>query len=188
MPRNRPRPHTTTYDLARRRRPLVRMVWPVLAGVLSLVLAFAGIAAVSRAVSPAPAASTSGQTPPAVASPTTAPTPTPTITSPQGQVDAAAIQGVTTRFVDAWLQRDRAKRKTQLTATATKDLAAALMKTADQNIPRTKRAGTAPVIESRTDGVAIVLQQLADSTTLKLTVTNGADGTWRVTSIDMAAG
>lgn len=167
------------------------MIWLVLAGGLGLVLAFAGIAAVSRALSPAPAASlpaSTSTTPPVAASPAATPTPTPTITSPQGQADAAAIQSVATRFTDGWLQRNRAKRKAQLAATATKDLAAALMRTADQNIPRTKRAGTAPVIESQTDGAAIVLQQLADSTTLKLTVTNGADGTWRVTSIDMAAG
>lgn len=185
MARQRPRPYRTTYDIGRRRRegPL-RLVWVVLAAVVGVVLAFAGIAAVSRAVS------ASGGSPvpqlPAPAAASSAPaSPTPTLVAPQDQVDELTIHNITGSFTDAWLQRNRAKRKAQLGATATAELAAALMKTSDQNIPRTTKEGAA-TIDSRVDGLAIVLQELGDHTVLRVTVAqSGTSGSWLVSDVDL---
>lgn len=95
------------------------------------------------------------------------------------------IQNVASSFTHAWLQRDRAKRKAQLSATATAELTAALMKTDEQNIPRTTTEGSA-TIDSRADGVAIVLQGLADTTVLRITVVKtGEDGSWLVSDVDL---
>ena len=95
------------------------------------------------------------------------------------------IQNVASSFTDAWLQRDRTKRQAQLEATATAELAAALMKTDDQNIPRTSKEGSA-TIDSHADGVAIALQSLADTTVLRITVVKtGTAGTWLVSDVDL---
>lgn len=186
MPRKRPRPHVTTYDLTRRRSPL-RALWLALAALLGLVVAFAGMAAVSRAMTPhtpsdEPSPAVSASVTPSAASVT----PSPPITAPQDQVDELQIEATATRFVDAWLQRDRAKRKSQLESSATKELTAALMKTDDQNIPRTTREGSA-TIDSRADGVAIVLQSLADASVLRITLVQNDSARWLVTSVDEAA-
>lgn len=183
MVKQRPRPYRTTYDIGRRRTGHVRLVWVVLAAVLGVVLAFAGIAAVSRAVS-SPAGSPAQQPAPATSS-SAPPSPTPTLVAPQDQVDELTIQNVAGAFTDAWLQRNRGKRKAQLGATATAELAAALMKTADQNIPRTRKEGPA-TIDSRVDGLAIVLQGLGDASVLRITVAQtGAAGTWLVSDVDL---
>ena len=191
MPRRRPRPYRTTYDLPSRRRP-VRMVWLGLAAVLGVVLAFGGVAVVSRAISrpaaPVPQPVTSTVSPPA-ATPTIAGTagPSPTVTAVGNQVDDAVITGVAGRFVDAWLQRDRAKRKTQLAQTANGELALALMRTDAQNIPRIKKNGAA-VIDSRAEGVAIVLQPMTDPTVLRITVVmQPGSPAWLASNVDLPA-
>ena len=190
MPRRRLRPYTTTYDLPGRRRP-VRMVWLGLAAVMGVVLAFGGLAVVSRAMSqPAPVAPRASSTvrPPAapsiIASTVAA---RPTVTATQERVDDAVITGVAGRFVDAWLQRDRAKRKAQLAQTASAELAAALMRTDAQNIPRITKHGAA-VIDSRAEGVAIVVQPMTGSTVLHLTVVmQSGSRAWLVSNVDMPA-
>lgn len=185
MARQRPRPYRTTYDIGGRRPNPRRLVWVVLAAALGVVLTFAGIAAVSRAVSAPPGPATAQQ-PTAAGTPSlTAPSPTPSLVAPQDQAEEVTIQNVANSFSDAWLQRDRAKRKAQLSATATAELTAALMKTDDQNIPRTSKDGS-PAIDSRADGVAIALQGLADTTVLRITVVKtGEDATWLVSDVDL---
>lgn len=185
MARQRPRPYRTTYDIGGRRPSPRRLAWVVLAAVLGVVLTFVGIAAVSRAVS-ASAGPTTAQPPTAAATPSVpAPSPTPSLVAPQDQAEEVTIQNVASSFTDAWLQRDRTKRQAQLSATATADLTAALMKTDDQNIPRTSKEGTA-TIDSHADGVAIALQSLADTTVLRITmVKSGAASTWLVSDVDL---
>lgn len=185
MARQRPRPYRTTYDIGGRRPSPRRLVWVVLAAVLGVVLTFAGIAAVSRAVSrpvgPAPAQQPTAAVTPSVS----APSPTPSLVAPQDQAEEVTIQNVASSFADAWLQRNRAKRQAQLSATATTELTAALMKTDDQNIPRTSKEGAA-TIDSRADGVAITLQDLADATVLRITVVKSShDGSWLVSDVDL---
>lgn len=183
MAKKRPRPYRTTYDIGRRPTSPRRMVWLVLAAVLGLLLTFAGIAAVSRAISrPAGQATAQQQS----SAPTVATlSPTPSVVAPQDQAEEVTIQNVAGSFADAWLQRDRAKRKAQLSATATAELTAALMKTDDQNIPRTSKEGSA-TIDSRVDGVAIALQGLVDTTVLRITVVStGTAGTWLVSDVDL---
>lgn len=105
--------------------------------------------------------------------------------APQHQTEEVTIQNVASGFADAWLQRGRANRKVQLSATATAELTAALMKTDEQNIPRTTKEGPA-TIDSHTDGVAIALQGLADTTVLRITVVKtGGDGSWLVSDVDL---
>lgn len=183
MAKKRPRPYRTTYDIGRRRTSPRRMVWLVLAAVLGVVVAFAGIAAVSRAISrPAGQATTQQQS----SAPTAATlSPTPSVVAPQDQAEEITIQNVASSFTDAWLQRDPAKRKAQLSATATAELTAALMKTDDQNIPRTGKEGSA-TIDSRAEGVAIAQQGLADTTLLRITVVKSShDGSWLVSDVDL---
>lgn len=186
MAKRRPRPYRTTYDIGRGQPSPRRLVWLVLTGVLGVVLAFAGIAAVSCAVStPAGPATAQQQTSPATPSSVSAPSLTPSLVAPQDQAEEVTIQNIASSFTDAWLQRDRTKRKAQLGATATAELAAALMKTDDQNIPRTSKEGSA-TIDSRADGVAIALQGLADTTVLRITMVKaGATGTWVVSDVDL---
>lgn len=184
MDRQRPRPYRTTYDIGRGRPSPRRVVWVVLAAVLGVVVTFTGIAAVSRAVS-APAGPTTAQQATAAATPSVpAPSPTPSLVAPQDQAEEVTIQNVASSFADAWLQRDRTKRQAQLSATATADLTAALMKTDDQNIPRTTKEGSA-TIDSHADGVAIALQSLADTTVLRITVVKSGAGTWLVSDVDL---
>lgn len=161
------------------------MVWLVLAAVLGVVVAFAGIAAVSRAMSrPAAPSTAPGQAPStAPAAPTLSPSSS--LVAPQDQAEEVTILNVASGFADAWLLRDPAKRKARLSATATAELTAALMKTDDQNIPRTNREGS-PTIDSHADGVAIALQGLADFTVLRITVVKtGEDGSWLVSDVDL---
>lgn len=182
MAKQRPRPYRTTYDTGRRRQSPLRLVWLVLASMLGVVLAFAGIAAVSRAVS-APTGPVQQQATPVTSS--ASPSPTPSLVAPQDQAEEVTIQNLAGSFTDAWLQRDQTKRKAQLSATATAELTAALMKTDDQNIPRTSKEGTAS-LESRADGVAITLQSLADTTVLRITMVKaGAADTWVVNDVDL---
>lgn len=185
MARQRPRPYRTTYDLGGARPSPRRLVWVVLAVVFGVVLAFAGIAAVSRAVS-RPVGPATAQQPTAAATPSLSPpNPTPSVVAPQDQADEVTILNVASSFADAWLQRDRAKRQAQLSATATAELTAALMKTDDQNIPRTSKEGSA-TMDSRADGVAIALQGLADTTVLRITAVKSGDaGTWLVSDVDL---
>jgi len=186
MAKRRPRPYRTTYDIGGRRPRPRRLAWLVFAAVLGVVLTFAGIAAVSRAVSTsAGPPTTQQQTVPATPSSASAPSPTPSLVAPQDQAEEVTIQNVASSFTDAWLQRDRTKRKAQLEATATAELAAALMKTDDQNLPRTTKEGTA-TIDARVEGVAIALQCLADTTVLRITlVKTGTAGTWLVSDVDL---
>ncbi len=159
----------------------------VLAALLGLVLAFAGLAAVSRAVNsnghtPAPASATSS-----ASSSGASASPSPTVSgvvAPEDQADDVTIQSVSGAFVDAWLQRDRTRRKAQLAATATPDLAAGLIKTETQNIPRTAKDGDG-TLESRAEGVAIVVQALTDGTVLRITLTQTSTG-WLVSAVDLA--
>lgn len=190
MHKRRPRPYTVTYDLPVRRRPL-RIVWLAMAAVLGVALAFGGLAAVSRAMSrpavpasPSAAATSSVSTPAATASTST---PASTVTASQSQADDAVLAGLAGRFVDAWLQRDRAKRKAQLAQTAEGDLAAALMQTEVQNIPRIKKNGAA-TIDSRADGVVIVMQPMTGATVLRITVVSQpGSAAWLVSDVDMPA-
>ena len=185
MARKRPRSYRTTYDIGRRRTSPRRMGWLVLAAVLGVVVAFAGIAAVSRAISRQASPATAQPSASATSSDTASSSPTPSLVAPQDQAEEVTIQSVASSFTDAWLQRDRAKRKAQLSATATAELTAALMKTDDQNIPRTTTQGPA-TIDSHTDGVAIALQGLADSTVLRITVVkSGPTGEWLVSDVDL---
>lgn len=186
MARQRPRPYRTTYDVGGGRPSRRRLVWLVVAAVLGVVVTFAGIAAVSRAVNaPAGPATVEQRTAWSTPSSASAPSRTPSLVAPQDQAEEVTIRSVAGSFADGWLERDRAKRKAQLSATATAELTAALMKTDDQNIPRTSKAGSV-TIDSRADGVAIALLSLADTTVLRITVVkSGAVGTWLVSDVDL---
>lgn len=171
------------------------MVWLGVAAVVVVGLSFAGLAVVSRAMSqpavptPGPPTKASTVSSPAGPAPTNVGTPTakPTVSATQPPANDAVITSVAGRFVDAWLQRDRAKRKTQLAQTAVTELAAALMRTDPQNIPRLRKHGV-PTIDSRAEGVAVVLQPMTGSVVLRITVV-AQPGTvmWLVSDVDMPA-
>lgn len=185
MARQRPRPYGTTYDTGRRTTSPRRLIWVVLAAVLGVLLTFVSIAAVSRAMSTPTGPTSTQQQQPVTPSSASTPSPTPTLVAPQEQAEEVTIQNVASSFTDAWLQRDRAKRKAELSATATAELTAALMKTDDQNIPRTTPQGPATIV-SHTEGVAIALQGLADTTVLRITVVKtSGDGSWLVSDVDL---
>lgn len=195
LARKRPRAWATTYDLPGRRGPKApRLALVILAAILAAGLTFGGLALMSRSaaapVTAAPEPPTSGapaSLPPPTGEPASTPAPSGPASTPPSSTppsDAALIQ-TATKFTDSWLQRDRATRRAGLTATATPELAQALMLTDDANIPRTRRQG-GPSIDTRLSDTVLVLQRLADKTELKVTLT-AASGRWLVTAIDMDA-
>ena len=197
LARKRPRAWATTYDLPGRRGPRAsRLTLMVLAAVLAAGLTFGGLVLMTRSAAapvnhtPEPSVSGAPQSspPPPTGGPASTPaSPGPTSAQPSSTPanDAVVIVQTAAKFVDAWLQRDRAKRRSGLTATATPELVKALMLTDDANIPRTRRQG-GPSIDTQLSDTVLVLQRLVDKTELKVTLTS-ASGTWLVTAIDMDA-
>lgn len=181
------RPDPLTYDTTQRRR--LDVSWRLIA-LLTGVAAVAALLVIwtlqSSAQPDKPARPVPTHVAPRSPSPTASPTPTGSDTiAPKGA--PARSEAATDRFLQAWLERTPALRKTELEQTATPELAEMLMMTSQANIPDAHPVG-GPVLVRASDDSVQFLQKLSNGVTVRIYLAADPQARygWLATAIEQA--